>query len=94
MIEGLGLLARAGDGWSGHMMGVSPTLGLAFNWYSGISQSAMSEFLAMGGYAWYVWMSYGAVALVVAAEIVATRARLRRARSHAPPILFRCPKDP
>jgi heme exporter protein CcmD len=43
----------------------------------------MTEFLAMGGYAWYVWMSYGAVALVVAAEIVATRARLQRARSHA-----------
>jgi len=43
----------------------------------------MMEFLAMGGYAWYVWMSYGAVALVVTAEIAATRARLRRARLHA-----------
>ncbi|HSV19207.1 MAG TPA: heme exporter protein CcmD [Casimicrobiaceae bacterium] len=43
----------------------------------------MMEFLAMGGYAWYVWMSYGAVAIVVATEIVATRARLRRARSQA-----------
>jgi heme exporter protein CcmD len=43
----------------------------------------MMEFLAMGGYAWYVWMSYGAVAVVVAAEIVTTRGRLRRARTHA-----------
>jgi DNA-binding CsgD family transcriptional regulator len=49
MIEGLSLLARAGDGWSGHMMGVSPTLGLAFNWYCNISPAAMSEFMAMGG---------------------------------------------
>ena len=43
----------------------------------------MIEFLAMGGYAWYVWMSYGAVALVVAAEIVALRGRARRARADA-----------
>jgi heme exporter protein D len=39
----------------------------------------MSEFLAMGGYAWYVWMAYGAAALVVAVEIAALRARRRRA---------------
>jgi heme exporter protein D len=39
----------------------------------------MSEFLAMGGYAWYVWMAYGAAALVIALEIVAVRARRRRA---------------
>jgi heme exporter protein CcmD len=43
----------------------------------------MSHFLAMGGYAWYVWMAYGAVALVVAAETLAVRARARRARSLA-----------
>jgi len=43
----------------------------------------VTQFLAMGGYAWYVWMSYGAVALVVAAEIVAVRARMRRARANA-----------
>jgi heme exporter protein CcmD len=43
----------------------------------------MSEFLAMGGYAWYVWMAYGAVALVVLAESVAVRARLGRARAAA-----------
>jgi heme exporter protein D len=43
----------------------------------------MTEFLAMGGYAWYVWMSYGAVALVVLIESFALRARLRRAAAHA-----------
>jgi heme exporter protein D len=39
----------------------------------------MSEFFAMGGYAWYVWMAYGAVAVALAAEVVAVRARRRRA---------------
>ncbi|HEX6792300.1 MAG TPA: heme exporter protein CcmD [Casimicrobiaceae bacterium] len=39
----------------------------------------MSDFLAMGGYAWYVWMAYGAVALAIVAEIVTVRARRKRA---------------
>ena len=39
----------------------------------------MSEFLAMGGYAWYVWMSYGAAAVTVVVEIAAVRARRKRA---------------
>ena len=39
----------------------------------------MSEFLAMGGYAWYVWMAYGACALGVMIEIAAVRARRKRA---------------
>ena len=39
----------------------------------------MSEFLAMGGYAWYVWMAYGACALAVVVEIAAVRARRKRA---------------
>ena len=43
----------------------------------------MSEFLAMGGYGWYVWMSYGACAMTIAAEVVALRARRRRARIEA-----------
>jgi heme exporter protein D len=43
----------------------------------------MTEFLAMGGYAWYVWMSYGAVALVVIVETIAVRARRRRALTAA-----------
>jgi heme exporter protein CcmD len=37
----------------------------------------------MGGYAWYVWMSYGAVALVVAIETMAVRAHHRHAVDHA-----------
>ena len=41
----------------------------------------MSEFLAMGGYAWYVWMAYGACALAVVIEIAAVRARRKRARA-------------
>jgi heme exporter protein D len=43
----------------------------------------MKEFFAMGGYAWYVWGSYGITALVIAAEIVAVKARARRAREEA-----------
>jgi heme exporter protein D len=39
----------------------------------------MADFFAMGGYAWYVWMAYGAVALALAVEIAAVRARRRRA---------------
>jgi heme exporter protein D len=39
----------------------------------------MSEFLAMGGYAWYVWMSYGAAAVAVIVEVAALQARRRRA---------------
>ena len=39
----------------------------------------MNEFFAMGGYAWYVWMSYGACALAIAIEVAAVRARRRRA---------------
>ncbi len=39
----------------------------------------MSEFLAMGGYGWYVGMAYGACALAIVAEAVALRGRRRRA---------------
>ena len=38
----------------------------------------MADFFAMGGYAWYVWMAYGAVALAIVVEIVTVRARRRR----------------
>ena len=30
----------------------------------------MSEFFAMGGYAWYVWGSYGVTFLCLAIEII------------------------
>jgi heme exporter protein D len=39
----------------------------------------MSEFLAMGGSAFYVWGSYGMAALLVIVEIFAVRARHRAA---------------
>lgn len=39
----------------------------------------MTEFLAMGGYGWYVWMAYGACALAIAAEAISLRGRRRRA---------------
>lgn len=41
----------------------------------------MSEFLAMGGYGFYVWGAYGVTALVIVAELVALRARRRAAES-------------
>ena len=42
----------------------------------------MSEFLAMGGYAFYVWGSYGAGLLVLAWNVVAPlRARRELLRS-------------
>ena len=39
----------------------------------------MSEFFAMGGYAWYVLMSYGACAVALALEVTFVRARRKRA---------------
>lgn len=43
----------------------------------------MSEFFAMGGYAFYVWGAYGVTALVLVAEVVAVRSRLKAAREAA-----------
>jgi len=37
--------------------------------------NSLSEFLAMGGYAVYVWGSFGATALVMAAESLLIRRR-------------------
>ena len=37
-----------------------------------------AKFFNMGGYAFYVWGSYGVFALAIAAEIVAVRLRKRR----------------
>ncbi|MFO1415257.1 MAG: heme exporter protein CcmD [Burkholderiales bacterium] len=39
----------------------------------------MSEFLAMGGYGFYVWGAYGVVALCVVVELLSLRARRRSA---------------
>ncbi len=41
------------------------------------------EFFAMGGYALYVWGSYGVSALAVAVELLALAARRKRALSQA-----------
>lgn len=37
----------------------------------------MIEWLQMGGYGYYVWMSYGMLALAIAAEIVSLRRHRR-----------------
>jgi heme exporter protein D len=39
--------------------------------------NSASEFFAMGGYAFYVWGSFGATALVMAIEMGLIRARRR-----------------
>ena len=38
----------------------------------------VSEFFAMGGYAFYVWTSYGIAAVVLVANVVAPALRRRR----------------
>ena len=43
----------------------------------------MSEWLAMGGYAWFVWGSYGVTLAVIVIEIVGVGARKRRALAAA-----------
>lgn len=43
----------------------------------------MSEWLAMGGYAWFVWGSYGVTLAVIVIEVVAVGARKRRALAAA-----------
>jgi heme exporter protein CcmD len=45
----------------------------------------LQAFLSMGGYAFYVWTSYAVVALAIVIEIIAVRARLRRAARSAAP---------
>jgi heme exporter protein D len=40
----------------------------------------MMDFLAMGGYGFYVWSAYGVTALVIVVELVSVRARLRAAK--------------
>ena len=41
----------------------------------------MTEFLAMGGYAWYVWGSYGVTFALLALEIVLLRKRSRETKA-------------
>jgi heme exporter protein D len=44
---------------------------------------SVAEFFYMGGYGFYVWGSYAACALAIAAEIVLVGARLAAARHAA-----------
>ncbi len=44
-----------------------------------MSFSSLGEFLAMGGHGLYVWLSYGAAAIMVAYNVVSVRLRERRA---------------
>jgi len=44
---------------------------------------SVAEFVSMGGYGFYVWGSYAACALAIAAEILVVRARLAAARRGA-----------
>ena len=43
----------------------------------------MSEFLAMGGYGFYVWTAYGVAALVIVIELVTLRSRRHTAIEEA-----------
>ena len=49
----------------------------------------MAEFLAMGGYAWYVWPAYGVTAIVLIANLLLPlrhrRRLLRQLRTPAHP---------
>lgn len=44
-----------------------------------MKSGGLSEFLAMGGYGFYVWTSYLAAAVAVAVETFAVRSRVRAA---------------
>ena len=60
----------------------------------------MSEFLHMGGYAFYVWTAYGAAFVVLALNLaapIARRRRLvrgRRAAAASPPVESDAPPPP
>lgn len=41
---------------------------------------SLAEFLAMGGYGFYVWTSFGVTALCMLGEVLALRQRYRAAR--------------
>jgi heme exporter protein D len=43
----------------------------------------MSEFLAMGGYGFYVWSAYAAAGIVLAVEVFALRSRRRAVLAEA-----------
>ena len=42
--------------------------------------AGLKQFFAMGGYAWYVWLSYGVVCLTLSINILLPRRKLRQLR--------------
>jgi heme exporter protein D len=50
---------------------------MAMNWNS------LEQFLAMGGYGYFVWMSYGAALALIVGEVASVRLRRRRALAQA-----------
>lgn len=48
-----------------------------------MSWASWSDFLAMGGYALYVWGSYGVTACLIGVEIILLRSRRRAALAAA-----------
>jgi len=56
----------------------------------------MAEFFAMGGYGFYVWSSYGALAVILLLEVVAVRSRrktvVEEARLTAPETVTEMPR--
>jgi heme exporter protein D len=49
-----------------------------------VNWGSFAEFVAMGGYAPFVWGSYGVAALCIAGEIALVLRRIRKIRSAAP----------
>lgn len=47
--QALGLLAKAAGGWGAQIIGVSPTLGLTFQWHSGFTSSQITAWSSAGG---------------------------------------------
>ena len=45
--------------------------------------SSFSDFVAMGGYAFFVWMSYGVTALLVVAEVIWVAKQRRQSLARA-----------
>jgi len=44
--------------------------------------NSVSEFFAMGGYAFYVWGSFGSTALMVVAEVLLLRSQRKELLKH------------
>jgi heme exporter protein D len=45
--------------------------------------SSWTEFVAMGGYGFYVWGSFGMTAVVIVGELISLRMRRKALRQHS-----------